>query len=147
MNNNRLVYFCKGLGCNGQILFALKHCPFILPNNPIAAQQVFIDYIGCLCKTWELVRGYWGRSFVTDYHGKLHNGYTITATSMHWVLDITIFTNDACALYYGFHFQSEKFTRVSDPLGWYPNRRMFESANDLKNMLMDDLNRYNKTEL
>jgi hypothetical protein len=83
--------------------------------------------------------------FFTKYLGKLHNGYTIKAASLRGILDIAIFTDSEGPVVYYFYFPSEEFSRCVDPLSLHSNPTMIKSANDLKNMLMDDLNRYNKT--
>lgn len=152
--NNQLIYFCKGLKCNGEILFALKHCAFPLPNKAIAAdQRAFIEHIGRFCKTWDL-SGSWDYStgmFVREYCGKTHNGYNFKVKWPPNTLEIIISTNDRIVLLYDFQFESETFTH--SVLYYWSSYEMieiqskrFEYANDLKKMLLGDLNKRSKAQ-
>lgn len=155
--NTQLVYFCQGLKCNGEILFALKHCAFILLNKATALDQhTFIEYIGRLCNAWALCESGedWTGTFVEEYRGHLHNGYNVKVKWSSDALEITIITNDIIALLYKFQFESELFTRSI--LLYRSSYNMiklrvtrFDYADDLKSLLMSDLNgckKYNKYE-
>lgn len=151
--NTQLVYFCQGLKCNSEILFALKHCAFILLNKATASdQRTFIEHIGRLCKAWDLSGSWdnWTGMFVKEYRGQIHNGYNVKLKWSHNTLEITISTNDRIVLLYDFQFESESFTH--SVLYYWNSHEMielqtkrFEYANDLKNMLIGDLNGCNKT--
>lgn len=148
MNNQ--VYFCKALGCNGEILFALKHCVFNLSNKATNADQLrFIGHIERLCKIWDLTTFRFEPSLI-DYSVKLHNGYNMRVKWSN-TLEITITTNDRIVLFYDFQFERELFThtvlhhRSSEELVEL-RRNRFKYANDLKNLLMGDLIEHNKTQ-
>lgn len=144
--NTQLVYFCKALGCNSEILVALKHCEYHYLYNKatIAGRQRFIDHIGSFCWTWNRVETQdFDRAFPIDYVGKTHKEYDVAVQKLHGTVNITIF-NSGIAFSYNFQFEREIFTYRE---AWYKNphplnfrSKRIEYANDLKNMLIDHLN-------
>lgn len=143
--NNQLVYFCKALGCNGEILFALKNCAFNLSNKATSTEQLqFIDHIGSFCKTWE----YSSARVSTEYHGETPNGHNV---KIQWEYDTVVITIDNLIISktYLFRFESDNYWRgasfsVVNPIV-QPQVKIFNYANDVKNILMNDLRELNKT--
>lgn len=144
--NTQLVYFCKALGCDGQILFTLKHCEYHYLYNKatIADRQRFIDHIGSFCWTWNQVDSQnFDRAFPIHYVGQTHKEYDVAVQKLHGTVIITIF-NNGITFSYIFQFEREIFTyreaRHKNPHPLNFRSKKVEYANDLKNMLIDHLN-------